>query len=185
VCGVGVRWCVLRRCSRVLINSLLGANERYLTVTAFPGMGVGEFTAPALKPKGPVAMSDYVPDDMISPHPRFATLTRNIRKRRGENVCIRVPLFQDTKTAAAAQAHTAKVRAHRPGMCAAAHRMVLGCVVVWWCVVCVSLVWWRVARPQPSVCAGHSRRQRDSYGRYGVWNGRVLPASDVPNALDR
>ena len=34
-------------------------------------------------------MSDGVPDEVISPIPRFATLTRNIRTRRGEKVKIR------------------------------------------------------------------------------------------------
>ncbi len=92
------------RLRRVLINSLLGANERYLTITAFSGMGVGDFTHPSYATLGHVALSSYLPDQMISPHPRFATLTRNIRKRRGEKVCIRMPLFQDKNTAAAAAA---------------------------------------------------------------------------------
>ena len=43
-------------------------------------------------------MSAFLSDDVINPHPRFATLTRNIRKRRGRKVDIRVPLFQDSKT---------------------------------------------------------------------------------------
>eukprot|EP00438_Fugacium_kawagutii_P002573 Skav219261 [mRNA] locus=scaffold1380:6406:13059:- [translate_table: standard] len=34
----------------------------------------------------------------INPHPRFATLTGNIRRRRGAKVDIRVPLYQDIKT---------------------------------------------------------------------------------------
>ena len=43
-------------------------------------------------------MSDGVPDEVISPIPRFATLTRNIRTRRGEKVRIRVPLWEDERT---------------------------------------------------------------------------------------
>ena len=35
---------------------------------------------------------------IINPHPRFATLTRNIRLRRGSKVNIRVPLFRDVST---------------------------------------------------------------------------------------
>ena len=38
-----------------------------------------------------VPMSDGVPDEVISPIPRFATLTRNIRTRRGEKVQARYP----------------------------------------------------------------------------------------------
>ncbi len=34
----------------------------------------------------------------INPHPRFATLTGNIRRRRGDKVDIRVPLFRDART---------------------------------------------------------------------------------------
>lgn len=34
----------------------------------------------------------------INPHPRFATLTGNIRRRRGGKVGIRVPLFRDART---------------------------------------------------------------------------------------
>ena len=31
-------------------------------------------------------------------HPRFRTLTRNIRMRRGEKVCINVPVYPDKNT---------------------------------------------------------------------------------------
>lgn len=43
-------------------------------------------------------MSDYIGDGIINPHPRFGTLTANIRQRRGEKVNIRVPLFRDVNT---------------------------------------------------------------------------------------
>ena len=42
--------------------------------------------------------SNYVTDDIINGHPRFATLTGNIRARRGKNVCIKVPLYRDLNT---------------------------------------------------------------------------------------
>jgi hypothetical protein len=42
--------------------------------------------------------SKWAPDEVINPHPRFGTLTQNIRKRRGQKVDIRIPLYQDTKT---------------------------------------------------------------------------------------
>jgi len=45
-----------------------------------------------------VSQSFYVPDECINPHPRFPTLTANIRKRRGEKVQMAVPIFQDANT---------------------------------------------------------------------------------------
>ena len=42
--------------------------------------------------------SDYVDDIIINSHPRFGTLTRNIRKRRGKKVDIRVPIYKDINT---------------------------------------------------------------------------------------
>jgi len=43
-------------------------------------------------------MSDDVPDEIISPNPRFAALTRNIRIRRGSKVDIRVPIKRERYT---------------------------------------------------------------------------------------
>jgi glutamate--cysteine ligase catalytic subunit len=89
------------------------------TVTNFPLFGVGDFVDwttmrddaddaedasalsaaladdPATRPRGPAAFSAGVPDALINPHPRFAALTANIRKRRGSNVAIRVPAFRE------------------------------------------------------------------------------------------
>lgn len=56
------------------------------------------FTDPPLPPGGPFARSSYIPDACISPHPRFGTLTANIRHRRGKKVAINVPLFIDEQT---------------------------------------------------------------------------------------
>lgn len=75
--------------------------EYAMAITVFPLMGTpehGPHTVPAQPTMGPVANSPYISDEMISPHPRFATLTKNIRTRRGANVDIRVPLYQDKKT---------------------------------------------------------------------------------------
>ncbi|KAJ0408921.1 hypothetical protein ATCC90586_005958 [Pythium insidiosum] len=88
------------RLRRARLLELLHADEIAPTVTAFPVMGVKDFTHPPTDPHGDVAMSDYVSDDVINPHPRFATLTRNIRKRRTRKVDIRVPLFKDVYTKA-------------------------------------------------------------------------------------
>lgn len=88
------------RLRRARLLELLKEDEIAPTVTAFPMMGVRDFTFPPTEPLGPVALSNYVSDDVINPHPRFATLTRNIRKRRTRKVDIRVPLFKDVYTKA-------------------------------------------------------------------------------------
>ncbi|GAB9463773.1 Glutamate-cysteine ligase catalytic subunit [Globisporangium polare] len=88
------------RLRRARLLELLHEDEIAPTVTAFPMMGVKDFTFPHTEPLGPVAMSSYVSDAVINPHPRFATLTRNIRKRRTRKVDIRVPLFKDVYTKA-------------------------------------------------------------------------------------
>jgi glutamate--cysteine ligase catalytic subunit len=89
---------ILRR-SRLL--SALAPGEIIPYVTAFPLMGVGDFFIPPL-PEGedpaPNSKSEFVPDCVINPHPRFGTLTHNIRSRRGSKVDIRVPLFHDVNT---------------------------------------------------------------------------------------
>ncbi|KAL7689186.1 putative glutamate-cysteine ligase catalytic subunit [Plasmopara halstedii] len=88
------------RLRRARLLALLKEDEIAPSVTVFPMMGVGDFTMPFSQPHGPVAMSDYVSDAVINPHPRFATLTRNIRQRRTRKVDIRVPIFQDVYTEA-------------------------------------------------------------------------------------
>ncbi|GMF51082.1 unnamed protein product [Phytophthora fragariaefolia] len=88
------------RLRRARLLALLREDEIAPSVTAFPMMGVGDFTVPPSQPHGPVAMSDYISDAVINPHPRFATLTRNIRQRRTRKVDIRVPIFRDVYTEA-------------------------------------------------------------------------------------
>ncbi|CAI5730208.1 unnamed protein product [Peronospora destructor] len=86
------------RLRRARLLALLNEDEIAPSVTAFPTMGVGDFTVPSSQPHGDVAQSDYISDDVINPHPRFATLTRNIRQRRTRKVDIRVPIFRDVNT---------------------------------------------------------------------------------------
>lgn len=85
----------LRR-SRLL--SVLAADEIAPTMTVFPLMGCGDFVSPAAPPGGPASESSTVPDACINRHPRFPTLTANIRSRRGSKVDIRVPMFKDQST---------------------------------------------------------------------------------------
>ncbi|KAI0565624.1 Glutamate--cysteine ligase [Gracilaria domingensis] len=86
---------VLRRSQ---IGKLLQPGETVLSLTTFPRAGCGLFTTPPALPFGPVAKSFFTSDDVISPHPRFPTLTRNIRLRRGRKISIEVPLFIDENT---------------------------------------------------------------------------------------
>ncbi|KAM4903173.1 glutamate--cysteine ligase catalytic subunit isoform 6-T6 [Sylvia borin] len=81
--------------------SMLKENEAVCTVTSFPRLGCPGFTLPEYKPT-PVeegaSKSLFFPDEAINKHPRFSTLTRNIRHRRGEKVVINVPIFKDKNT---------------------------------------------------------------------------------------
>eukprot|EP00286_Rhodomonas_abbreviata_P024655 CAMPEP_0181298976 /NCGR_PEP_ID=MMETSP1101-20121128/6080_1 /TAXON_ID=46948 /ORGANISM="Rhodomonas abbreviata, Strain Caron Lab Isolate" /LENGTH=645 /DNA_ID=CAMNT_0023404055 /DNA_START=87 /DNA_END=2024 /DNA_ORIENTATION=+ len=87
---------------RQCIQKFLKQGENILTLPVFPLIGAPYFVRPKLEPnpEGPVSRSAYIPDEAINPHPRFATLTANIRKRRGEKVCISVPIYKDENTAA-------------------------------------------------------------------------------------
>lgn len=86
------------RLRRARVLELLREDEIAPTVTAFPTLGVKGFLPEPYELHGPIAQSDYVPDCVINPHPRFGTLTQNIRKRRTRKVDIRVPLFRDVYT---------------------------------------------------------------------------------------
>uniref|UniRef100_A0A8C3VIX9 Glutamate--cysteine ligase n=1 Tax=Catharus ustulatus TaxID=91951 RepID=A0A8C3VIX9_CATUS len=73
--------------------SVLKENEAVCTVTSFPRLGCPGFTLPDYKPtpvEGGASKSLFFPDEAINKHPRFSTLTRNIRHRRGEKVVINV-----------------------------------------------------------------------------------------------
>ncbi|XP_028324948.1 glutamate--cysteine ligase catalytic subunit isoform X2 [Gouania willdenowi] len=82
-------------------SAVLSRNETLCTITAFPRLGCPGFTKPEFPPtpveKG-VSKSLFFPDEAINRHPRFSTLTRNIRHRRGEKVVINVPIFKDKCT---------------------------------------------------------------------------------------
>ncbi|XP_054425466.1 glutamate--cysteine ligase catalytic subunit isoform X2 [Pteronotus mesoamericanus] len=82
-------------------TSLLKENQAVCTITSFPRLGCPGFTLPEFKPnpvKGGASKSLFFPDEAINKHPRFSTLTRNIRHRRGEKVVINVPIFKDKNT---------------------------------------------------------------------------------------
>ena len=88
------------RLRRKRMLSVLDENEVAPTMSSFPMLGAmkDDGSVPPTQVGGPVTMSDYIGDGIINPHPRFGTLTANIRQRRGEKVNIRVPLFRDVNT---------------------------------------------------------------------------------------
>ncbi|XP_070274507.1 glutamate--cysteine ligase catalytic subunit isoform X4 [Myotis yumanensis] len=82
-------------------TSLLKENQALCTITSFPRLGCPGFTLPEFKPnpvEGGASRSLFFPDEAINKHPRFSTLTRNIRHRRGEKVVINAPIFKDKNT---------------------------------------------------------------------------------------
>ena len=89
------------RIRRQRIRSALPSGHDVVAMVSWPLLGVGKFCTPwpAEGTNGEFADSLFVPDAIINPHPRFGTLTRNIRRRRGKKVHIQMPLFQDEKTA--------------------------------------------------------------------------------------
>jgi hypothetical protein len=88
------------RLRRRRMLTVLNENEIAPTVSAFPLIGAqgDDGSVPAVPVGGERTQSDYIGDGIINPHPRFGTLTANIRQRRGSNVNIRIPLFRDVNT---------------------------------------------------------------------------------------
>ncbi|XP_021359710.1 glutamate--cysteine ligase catalytic subunit-like isoform X2 [Mizuhopecten yessoensis] len=83
------------------IQKCLGPNEVPLSLTSYPRTGSGVFSDPPTytDPANSASRSLFYPDQVVFlGHPRFLTLTRNIRERREEKVCINIPVFKDTNT---------------------------------------------------------------------------------------
>ena len=86
---------------RKTIETLLNENEHVISLTCFPHLGCDEFTYPFYKcdPNKGISKSIFFPDEAIfNGHPRFRTLSRNIRERKNKNVSIYVPIFKDKNT---------------------------------------------------------------------------------------
>ncbi|XP_066922074.1 glutamate--cysteine ligase catalytic subunit-like [Clytia hemisphaerica] len=77
-------------------------NEAIICFASFPRIGCPDFTEPTyeVSPElNPASNSLYYPDAAVYPdHPRFLTLTKNIRSRRGGRQAINIPVFRDEKT---------------------------------------------------------------------------------------
>uniref|UniRef100_A0A6M2DFZ2 Glutamate--cysteine ligase n=1 Tax=Xenopsylla cheopis TaxID=163159 RepID=A0A6M2DFZ2_XENCH len=83
--------------------ALLPKGEVLMSFTNFPRLGCPNFSFPSYEPtpykEDGASQSYFFPDEAIYPgHPRFKTLTKNIRQRRGEKVAINLPIYKDTHT---------------------------------------------------------------------------------------
>ncbi|CAF4882486.1 unnamed protein product [Pieris macdunnoughi] len=86
---------------RAEASTLLKDGEVIMSITNFPRLGCPGFTSPPYTPtpNSGVSMSRFFPDEAIFPgHPRFKTLTSNIRERRGEKMEINLPIYRDVNT---------------------------------------------------------------------------------------
>ncbi|CAF1031227.1 unnamed protein product [Brachionus calyciflorus] len=86
---------------RKTIEDHLEKNEHCILITSFPLLGCNKFTYPSYSPTpdSGITRSLFFPDQAIfDGHPRFRTLSNNIRERRNKNVKIYVPIFKDKNT---------------------------------------------------------------------------------------
>ena len=86
---------------RLQVQELLGQNEHLFSMSIFPRLGCPGFTDPEAKPQPQSShtKSLFWPIEATFPgHPRFKTLERNIRMRRGQKVNIQVPVYWDKNT---------------------------------------------------------------------------------------
>lgn len=85
---------------RTLATSLLRENEAIMCLTNFPLLGVPNSLVPDFEPTPDSGSSRslFIPQEAITRHARFPTLTSNIRQRRGEKVAINLPIFKDYNT---------------------------------------------------------------------------------------
>ncbi|GBE61346.1 glutamate--cysteine ligase [Babesia ovata] len=97
-----------RRHIRLGLESM-GITDVYpFTLTSFPLMGTPDSVSdhPMIKPpQEPVMRSEFCSDVLVNPHPRFVTLARNIRTRRGKKVRIQSPPFFPNPKNMPARAH--------------------------------------------------------------------------------
>uniref|UniRef100_A0A5K3FRA7 Glutamate--cysteine ligase n=1 Tax=Mesocestoides corti TaxID=53468 RepID=A0A5K3FRA7_MESCO len=83
------------------VQKRLPENCYIICLSAFPRLGCPNFTYPPASPTPTegAAHSLFYPEEAINAsHPRYKTLTRNIRQRRGSKVVINAPIFRDNNT---------------------------------------------------------------------------------------
>ena len=74
-------------------------DQCYVTLAAFPRLGAREDLSCENPPRSSVkARSQFLRDDIISPHVRYRTININIRSRRGRKVEVNTPVYRDRET---------------------------------------------------------------------------------------
>ena len=77
------------RIRRKQVEQLLTEDESLMSITVFPRLGCNPFTDPDFRPDPETSFTRslfWPSEGTFLGHPRFKTLTRNIRERRGEKV---------------------------------------------------------------------------------------------------
>ena len=86
---------------RKIIQNKLKKDEHCMSITNFPRLGCKDFTWPNYEPNpiNGITKSLFFPDEAIfNGHPRFKTLSKNIRLRRKDKPAVYVPIFRDKLT---------------------------------------------------------------------------------------
>lgn len=83
-----------------LIKKHLGDNEYLVMLSHYPLMGCqfNQFIPKPINSYNNYSLSNTIIDNIINPHIRFKTLTKNIRERRGGKVEIDIPIDKDKNT---------------------------------------------------------------------------------------
>lgn len=83
------------------VQELLDSNEKIMSLTSFPRLGCPNSIHPNADfvPSETATGSLFLADQIVfDGHPRFITLARNIRARRGRKVVINLPVYKDINT---------------------------------------------------------------------------------------
>jgi len=91
---------------REYIERFLYANEILVTMGGFPRFGAKNFTEPQFKRMfGPILHSPWVPDQLLTPAPRYKAGVKNLLYRRGHPsveqgppIIGKIPVYEDLKT---------------------------------------------------------------------------------------
>ncbi|CAG8652443.1 34349_t:CDS:10, partial [Gigaspora margarita] len=83
---------------RATASKYLNQNESIITLSSFPRFGCSDqFLEPHHEPFGPKLKSAFMPDEVLNPHIKYQTLNEGLRCRRGTDVTINIPIFNDKK----------------------------------------------------------------------------------------
>jgi len=90
---------------RKIISKHLPANQKVLLTSTFPLLGNPDRQYFKLRDEdgnnifvNEITQSLFIDDRIINTHPRFPTLSKNIRQRRQKRVDVNIPIFIDKNT---------------------------------------------------------------------------------------